>query len=58
MYEKEYKFGEATVIIHSPLANLTDEERGEWMRKEYEKGNPILLNIEKAVNKCYRSYTD
>lgn len=56
--EKVYKFGKATVIIRSPLAALTDEERGEWMKKEYEKGNPILKEIEKAVNKCYRSYAE
>jgi hypothetical protein len=50
---KEFKFGNTTVIIHSPLANMTSEERREWYKKEMERGNPVLKEIEKAVNESY-----
>lgn len=31
------------------------EERKEWIREELEKGNPILKEIEEAVQNCYRN---
>lgn len=51
---KVYKFEESTVIVHSPLLKLTREEREEWIRKETERGNPVLKEIRKAIKDCYR----
>ncbi|MEY8188598.1 hypothetical protein AB4X15_02845 [Peribacillus simplex] len=53
---REFKSGNTTVIIHSPLMNLTEEERGAWFKSEQYSGNPVLKEIEKSVNDCYRKY--
>ena len=50
---KEYKFGNSTVIIHSPLAQMTSEERRDWYREEMAKGNTVLKEIARAVNDSY-----
>lgn len=52
---KEYRFGNTTVIVHSSLLNLTAEERKAWFKKEVANGNPILENIGKAIDDCYRN---
>ncbi|BDG48662.1 hypothetical protein [Parageobacillus sp. KH3-4] len=51
---KEFKYGNTTVIIHSPLVLMSAQERKEWFEKEWEKGNPILKQIAQAVIDCYR----
>lgn len=51
---KEYKSGNTTVVIHSQLALLSPTEQKEWFEKEWEKGNPVLKQIAKAVIDCYR----
>jgi hypothetical protein len=51
---KEYKFGNSTVIVHSPLWALSDEEQEIWVKEETEKGNPILAEIREAIKDCYR----
>jgi hypothetical protein len=50
---KEFNFGNTTVIIHSPLASMTSDERREWYREEMAKGNPALKEIAQAVNDSY-----
>lgn len=50
---KEFKFGNSTVIIHSPLVRMTSEERREWYKEEMAKGNEVLKEIERAVNDSY-----
>jgi hypothetical protein len=51
---KEFKYGNTTVIIHSPLVLMSAQERKEWFEKEWEKGNPVLKQIAQAVIDCYR----
>jgi hypothetical protein len=51
---KEYKFGNSTVIVHSPLWALSDDEQDKWVKEETEKGNPILAEIREAIKDCYR----
>lgn len=46
---KEFKFGNTTVIIHSPLAHMTPEEQKEWFDREWERGNPVLRNIAATI---------
>lgn len=53
---REFKSGNATIIIHSTLMDLTKEERREWYRAEQRAGNPVLKEIAKAVNNCYKKY--
>jgi hypothetical protein len=48
--------GNTTIIIHSPLMDMTEEERREWYRSQQKAGNPVLKEIAKAVNDCYRKY--
>ncbi|MFJ7509351.1 hypothetical protein ACIQW7_07805 [Peribacillus simplex] len=52
----EYKIGNATIIINSGLMKLTEEERAQWYKDELAKGNPVLLDIVRAINNCYRKY--
>ncbi|MEH7126005.1 hypothetical protein V7127_22600 [Bacillus sp. JJ1773] len=49
---KEYIFGNAKVIVYSPLAHMTKEERKEFFRSEWEKGNPVLKDIAQAAHDC------
>jgi hypothetical protein len=49
----EFTFGNTKVIIHSPLASMTSDERRGWYKKEQEKGNPVLKEIAQAVNDSY-----
>ena len=42
---KEFKFGNSTVIIHSPLAHMTQEEQKQWFDEEWKKGNSVLKTI-------------
>ena len=53
---RELFSGNTTVIIHSPLMDLTEDDRGAWFKSEQESGNPVLEEIAKAVNDCYRKY--
>jgi hypothetical protein len=50
---KEFKFGNTTVIIHSPLVQMSSDERRDWYREEIAKGNPVLKEVAKAVNESY-----
>ncbi|QOY36640.1 hypothetical protein AWH56_002910 [Anaerobacillus isosaccharinicus] len=49
---KEYKYGNTTVIIHSPLTEMTKQEQKEWYRQEWEKKNPVLRSIVDEVLDC------
>lgn len=51
---KKFKIGNTTVVIHSQLVLMSADERKEWYRKEWEKGNPVLKQIAHAVIDCYR----
>lgn len=51
---KEYKIGNAKVIVYSPLTIMSSAEKKAWFQSEMEKGNPILKEIEAAVLDCYR----
>ncbi|MBT2682629.1 hypothetical protein [Bacillus sp. ISL-37] len=55
--KKEYNFEGTRVTIVSKLAHLTDEERGEYMRRQLAEGNPVYKEIEMAVNACYNDKT-
>jgi hypothetical protein len=50
---KEIKIGNTIGIIHSPLMELTKEEREKHFQTEYENGNPMLKELEKLVNESY-----
>jgi hypothetical protein len=50
---KKYKFGYSTVIVHSKLWAMSDEEQERWIKEETEKGNPILAEIREAIKDCY-----
>ncbi|MFO1442660.1 hypothetical protein KDN24_05460 [Bacillus sp. Bva_UNVM-123] len=52
---KTYTFGNTTVIVHSPLAHMTSEERREFFRSEWEKGNPVLKEIAQAAHDCLKA---
>jgi hypothetical protein len=52
--KKTHIIGNSIIVIHSPLVNMTPHERAEWFKREWEKGNPILKEIAKAVEDCYR----
>jgi mRNA-degrading endonuclease RelE of RelBE toxin-antitoxin system len=47
------KIGNTTGIIHSELCRLTKKERRQWFEEELERGNPVLLDIQRAVRESY-----
>jgi hypothetical protein len=51
--KKTHLIGNSTIIIHSPLVAMTSEERAEWFKLEWEKGNPVLKEIAASVDRCY-----
>lgn len=50
------KSGNTTIIINSPLMDMTEEERKAWYDAELKKGNPVLLRIVEAMHDCYRNH--
>lgn len=42
---REFHFGNTTVIIHSKLAWMTEDEQRAWFKEQWEKGNPVLRHI-------------
>jgi hypothetical protein len=50
---KEIKIGNTIGIIHSPLMELTKEERRQHFEKELANGNPILKELERIINESY-----
>lgn len=53
---KEYKLGKTTVVVHSPLLNMTEEEQNSWLLEERKNGNPNLERLTDLVNECYRKF--
>lgn len=51
---KAFQFGNTTVIIHSPLALMSENEQREWYRREWEAGNPVLKQIVQAAVDCLK----
>ncbi len=52
---KKTVIGNTVIYTHSPLANFSDQEKKKWFEAEKVKGNPILKEIEAAVNACYQN---
>jgi hypothetical protein len=52
-FKKIMKIGNTTGIIHSELCRLTLEERRQWFEEELEKGNPVLLELQRIVSESY-----
>jgi hypothetical protein len=50
---KEIKIGNTIGIIHSPLMELTKEERRKHFEEELAKGNPVLKELERIINESY-----
>jgi hypothetical protein len=51
---KEIKIGNTIGIIHSPLMELSKEERRKHFEKELAAGNPVLKELERIINESYR----
>ncbi|MCK6205704.1 hypothetical protein KZX50_09675 [Bacillus infantis] len=51
---KEFKYGNTTVVIHSPLVHMNIDEKKKWFKDELEKGNKVLKQMVFAVAECYR----
>lgn len=50
---KEIKIGNTIGIIHSPLMELTKEERQQHFENELANGNPVLKELERIINESY-----
>lgn len=48
---KTFKSGDATIIIHSNLVNMSSEERKSWFQKEQENKNPVLMRLNEVIHK-------
>ncbi|CEG25968.1 hypothetical protein BN1002_00806 [Bacillus sp. B-jedd] len=53
--KKEHLIGNSTVIVHSPLVEMTSAERANWFKEQWEEGHPVLKEIARAVEDCYRN---
>lgn len=53
---KKYKYGNATVYVHSGLLNLSKEDAEKWVWEQRAAGNPDLLALERTVNEAYRKF--
>ncbi|CAM3631114.1 hypothetical protein [Mesobacillus zeae] len=51
---KVYKIGKATIYVESALLDMPREEAKKWVADELAKGNPLLKEMERVVNECYR----
>lgn len=54
MDSKEFQSGNATIIVHSPLARMTEEQRKAWYKKQWERRNPLMYEIARAIADCQR----
>lgn len=54
---KEFKYGNTTVTIHSPLTQMSKEEQRAWYKREWGKKNPVLQAIVEAAVACQMSAT-
>lgn len=54
---KEYMYGKTKIVIVSPLVNMSYQEQYEWFESEWEKENPILIDIFEAAMECARHST-
>jgi hypothetical protein len=50
---KEVKIGNTIGIIHSPLMDLSKEERRKYFENELANGNPLLKELERIINESY-----
>lgn len=50
---KEIKIGNTRGIIHSPLMELSKEERRKHFERELANGNPVLKELERLVRESY-----
>lgn len=50
---KEIRIGNTIGKIHSPLMELTKEERKKHFQNELKNGNPIMKELERLVNESY-----
>jgi hypothetical protein len=50
---KEFRLGNTIGIIHSPLMELSKEERRKHFEEELAKGNPVLKELERIINESY-----
>jgi hypothetical protein len=57
-HRKEYHIGKSRAVVHSDLLLLTKGQRREWYRSEMDKGNPVLKEIARAVNACYKEHNE
>jgi len=55
MKSKKYTFGNSTVIVHSPLVDLSKKDRQNWYKNEWKKGNRVLKEIVSAVQDCLQN---
>lgn len=49
----EIRIGNTIGIIHSPLMELTKEERRKHFESELANGNPVLKELERIINESY-----
>lgn len=52
---KTFTFGNAKVIVNTPLAFMSKEERKQFFIDEWKKGNPVLKEIAEAAYDCLES---
>jgi hypothetical protein len=50
---KEFKSGNTTVRIHSPIVHLTDQERKAHFEEQIANKNPVYIEIVEAIQYCY-----
>lgn len=49
---KEFQFGNAKVVVHSKLAEMTEQQQKAWYQEEWEQGNEHLKRVVRQVLVC------
>ncbi|MBY0144274.1 hypothetical protein [Neobacillus niacini] len=53
VFRQVMKIGNTTLFIHSELCRLTQDERRQYFQEELERGNPVLLELQRLVRESY-----
>ncbi|MBD8135759.1 hypothetical protein IFR10_09420 [Bacillus sp. CFBP 13597] len=52
-YAKTYRSGNTTMIVHSNLLKMSEEDAKQWVREQRAAGNPDLLALGRLVTEIY-----
>lgn len=52
-HRRERKINKATIITHTDLFLLTDNQRKEWYREAIENKHPVMMDLQRVIQSMY-----